>query len=1239
MLSRRLRDDHSWAGRRRCRRHGDNGPEGVVCVLPRHDGEDLVRGALRAVQVPRVVAGPVVVHAPHLAERRVRRAVCEHRVAAGDGGVEDADHRFFVVLDGVCHPVHLLLEPWPRAGVVLELGRLVRRALEGSPLPRHLALLQDEVALREGRLRRKLLCQLCAEGGSDVVQLVLCEAQRAHVGDARLVRVGAVVRVRTRLLQLKEQPDELAPRGQKLRHRVRPDVPELRRGTAGFLPLLLVSQVVRQHRRLCNQLAAPARPRRRPHQLRRRRVSAAGAAVRAAVAAGPTRRTVERRLLRRRPASAAAAAARGAGSRRAVDGAQHLLCVGDALAADPHVRQRAAGRAVPVLLVAHDGAPVLLVQPHLVYLRPRVAHALAAPPDVLAPVPHRAEQVDPGGYAALERVQKLLQEAASLCDFAALHGLELQHEHAHAQLRAVHRRQLHEAQLVVEGGDQRHPLRVPRQRRPRPPLLLVRLQRHQEQPRQLLPPRRVRGQRSLEEVRLVVARLGQQVLQRQRVRLRLRRQRPRVVEERRRQRAHGCILLRLRLRPQLLLLRVQLARRLREHARALLPHAARLRARLGGACDPVAQLRLHRARRRRQRTPPPLALRRLRARRALQRRGALAEGTLAGELEVLVGVVLQEHARLAHLRPLLAQVRRRQHLCAELRQGSRRRVHGGVRTLRDDLEACGELRKGRADGEAGLADLHSAEDTAGLQLRHHRAAVDKQRLLRRVRLHAADPVRGGAVDQVHELHQLAAEEATQRHGARVLLGLREDGRDQRVCGRAHQQLHRRLQRVPVLLQPALDGVVDARGVVVHDEGVLRHLLLCKERVARAVLDHLRQETFVGARPHGALVVEQGEHPDAVHHQPQARAVVRALHLCYVNALRPALVHVLREDVVVVVVLQRLVRKVDAQLLERVVLEVLEPEDVEQPDPVLPSPRVRVLVDLLHLPPEHRVVQPLADRVTAVDGLCDGERLRHVAVAGLQGGGGQLGCEHALVHLPLLRAEVDERGTLGVGLGAVVVDGLEAAAEQVEDAGDGAPDAVDVAAGEAAVGHRSYTEVVVLCVVDACDVDARAGIHVAHGDVRRRDAVPSRVLPLRAQVEGVVAPLVRVRRDDPALLQKVLDGVRPHKVAGFVELHLHELPESRRVVVPHSLRVAEALEHGRRLVDVEGDLLRVLPVRLHAVHAREGAQVLHHNLRRLRLARPRLARDEDGLVLRVAAKVVVRVVRLRPRVRRAVLHDL
>ena len=67
-------------------------------------------------------------------------------------------------------------------------------------------------------------------------------------------------------------------------------------------------------------------------------------------------------------------------------------------------------------------------------------------------------------------------------------------------------------------------------------------------------------------------------------------------------------------------------------------------------------------------------------------------------------------------------------------------------------------------------------------------------------------------------------------------------------------------------------------------------------------------------------------------------------------------------------LERFVRQVDTKLLERVLLEIFEPKNIEQRNPRIRIRRVNRLVDGRHEPREHVVVDCFADRVAGVDGL-------------------------------------------------------------------------------------------------------------------------------------------------------------------------------------------------------------------------------------------------------------------------------
>eukprot|EP00754_Rhynchopus_humris_P026180 Rhum_TRINITY_DN14997_c8_g2::Rhum_TRINITY_DN14997_c8_g2_i1::g.131580::m.131580 len=132
------------------------------------------------------------------------------------------------------------------------------------------------------------------------------------------------------------------------------------------------------------------------------------------------------------------------------------------------------------------------------------------------------------------------------------------------------------------------------------------------------------------------------------------------------------------------------------------------------------------------------------------------------------------------------------------RRGNDRRRIGPLR--RDDVVLLREHVERDAHGEPRLPDLHRAQHTRRRKLRHRLHAVEQARLLVRVRLHAADPVRVRRVDEIDEGVHLVAEVAADSDLLRVLVRGLQQLCDEGVGRRPQQQLHRRLQRVPVLVQ-------------------------------------------------------------------------------------------------------------------------------------------------------------------------------------------------------------------------------------------------------------------------------------------------------------------------------------------------------------------------------------------------------------------------------------------------------
>lgn len=78
-----------------------------------------------------------------------------------------------------------------------------------------------------------------------------------------------------------------------------------------------------------------------------------------------------------------------------------------------------------------------------------------------------------------------------------------------------------------------------------------------------------------------------------------------------------------------------------------------------------------------------------------------------------------------------------------------------------------------------------------------------------------------------------------------------------------------------------------------------------------------------------------------------------------------------------------------------------------------------------------------------------------------------------------------------------------------------------------------------------------------------------------------------------------------KCYSLSEVNLQILPETTAIVVPRRFGIPEALQERRRLQDLLGDEI----VR----RAIDGREILHHQLRRLRLSRAGLAGNDDHLI--------------------------
>ena len=191
------------------------------------------------------------------------------------------------------------------------------------------------------------------------------------------------------------------------------------------------------------------------------------------------------------------------------------------------------------------------------------------------------------------------------------------------------------------------------------------------------------------------------------------------------------------------------------------------------------------------------------------------------------------------------------------------------------------------------------------------------------------------------------------------------------------------------------------------------------------------------------------------------------------------------------------------------------------------------------------------------------------------------------------------------LGGVLWAKVELAQEQA--GGDNAPQLVGRVQVETALDEGSLTIGKLLLVIPPWRQEATSASEVGK-ILGLRHAECARLLGILADhVTDVISPLHRPLRHHARLLQEVCLDVCAAQLALLVELQHEELAITRRVVVHGSLGVAKCFEHRGRGEDTLLDTLLTFDRLCSRVR-----QVLEHLLRRLRLARARLARDYDGL---------------------------
>lgn len=140
------------------------------------------------------------------------------------------------------------------------------------------------------------------------------------------------------------------------------------------------------------------------------------------------------------------------------------------------------------------------------------------------------------------------------------------------------------------------------------------------------------------------------------------------------------------------------------------------------------------------------------------------------------------------------------------------------------------------------------------------------------------------------------------------------------------------------------------------------------------------------------------------------------------------------------------------------------------------------------------------------------------------------------------------------------------------------------------------------------------------------------LPLGDQlVKHVVVALLWALERDARLLEEVVLDDAAADAELVVEANLHELAEPRTVVVADRLGVSKRLQDRVGLEDL------LLHPRGHV--AGDAAQVLQHELGRLRLSRPGFPGDDARLVRAILLQVAVRGLGDREDVRLQVAADL
>eukprot|EP00982_Pelagococcus_subviridis_P004358 29141-Pelagococcus_subviridis.AAC.3 len=301
------------------------------------------------------------------------------------------------------------------------------------------------------------------------------------------------------------------------------------------------------------------------------------------------------------------------------------------------------------------------------------------------------------------------------------------------------------------------------------------------------------------------------------------------------------------------------------------------------------------------------------------------------------------------------------------------------------------------------------------------------------------------------------------------------------ASRGHQV---RVNRVAVFIEEPVHVVGHFAGVVRHLEHALVPLVSRVLRVGAQLRGHLLRERVVRRFRERALLVQEAQdaHRSALD-DVDARLIVLKVNLRPVDALALVLLLLELKHVLVELLLQALVRVVDAQLLERVLLEVLEAVDVENgharrrraPAASIAAARTQRLVDARDDGIKQRGEDRLRERV-APFARARGVQDAHDALpAGVDLARRQRALEKVRVDAQELRRRRERgraRGGHRGGGGAVRAGRVlvEVDVPEPQDRGDGLEDLRDLVLARTNLRERSLRLEVRLRVVHASDGD-------------------------------------------------------------------------------------------------------------------------------------------------------------------------